>query len=174
MDGERSADGADADPVLFTLLNEIGIIDQLATRLLERHLTDGLTVPQFIVLNHFVRLGGVRTPLQLARAFQVTKGAMTNTLKRLERAGFISVTDDPEDGRQKRVAITPTGRRARQASVAALDPLVAVLAGQFPDHTIETLLPSLRALRVYLDENRDLSEVTAGKTGQPLETNRHD
>jgi DNA-binding MarR family transcriptional regulator len=34
---------------------------------------------QFKVLNHLVRLGDGTTPAKLAKAFQITKGAMTNT-----------------------------------------------------------------------------------------------
>lgn len=150
------ADRPEEDPVAFTVFNEIGIIDQLATSLLERHLPAGLTVPQFIVLNHFVRLGGERTPLELARAFQVTKGAMTNTLKRLQAAGFIDVREDPQDGRRKIVTITEAGRAARRQSVAGLAPLVAEMNRQFPDQTLASLLPGLQAIRRYLDENRTL------------------
>ena len=40
-----------------------------------------------MVLNHFARLGGEKTPAQLARVFHVTKGAMTNTVGRLDAAG---------------------------------------------------------------------------------------
>ena len=62
------------DPPLFRLLTEIGIIEQLARNQLERNLPDQLTMSQFVVLNHLVRLGGAWSPLRLAKAFQVTKG----------------------------------------------------------------------------------------------------
>ena len=65
--------------LLFTLFNEIGIGNQLSSTRFERALPKGLTTSQFSVLNNFVRLGGTRSPKQLANAFQVTKGAMTNT-----------------------------------------------------------------------------------------------
>lgn len=44
-----------SDRVAFRVMNEIGIIDQLGTTLFERAMPHGLTLPQFIVLNHFVR-----------------------------------------------------------------------------------------------------------------------
>jgi lipopolysaccharide export system permease protein len=72
------------DPALFALLNEIGIIEQLARNRFERAQPDGLRLPHFAVLNHLVRLGDGRTPGQIARAFQLTKATMTNTLQRLE------------------------------------------------------------------------------------------
>ena len=77
-----------ADPPVFRLFNEIGIISQLSGTILARVLPHGLSMAQFGVLNNFVRLGGERTPAGLAEAFQVTRGAMTNTLTRLEAQGF--------------------------------------------------------------------------------------
>ena len=66
------------DVQVFT---EIGIIDQLVTNRLERVLPAGLSYAQFGVLVHFARRGGQESPAQQAKAFQVTKGAMTYTLQ---------------------------------------------------------------------------------------------
>ena len=147
-----------SDPTVFSFFNEIGAIDQLATNLMERYLPSGLTLPQYSVLNHFVRLEGMHTPLGLARAFQVTKGAMTNTLKKLERHGFISVKSDPGDGRRKQVRITDAGHEAWRISAARLRPVEAMISGRFPDSDIEKLLPMLRDMRQFLDENRNLPD----------------
>jgi DNA-binding MarR family transcriptional regulator len=49
----------------------------------QQNLPAGLTVSQFSVLNWFIRVDNVATPGRLSTAFQVTKGAMTNTLKKL-------------------------------------------------------------------------------------------
>ncbi|MGH6951145.1 MAG: MarR family winged helix-turn-helix transcriptional regulator, partial [Vitreimonas sp.] len=68
------------DPVHFRALNEIGIINQLAQTIFERVMPAGMTLAQFIVLNHFVRLGGSRSPAELASAFQLTRATMTSTL----------------------------------------------------------------------------------------------
>ena len=80
------------DPLLFTLFNEIGIISQLSNAAFEKVLPDGLKVSHFSVLNHLARLGDNKSPSSLASAFQVTKGAMTNTLGRLEARGLVKVT----------------------------------------------------------------------------------
>ena len=98
----------------FRMFNEIGIISQLSSNRLERVLPPGISIAQFSLLNHLVRLGGAWAPSRLARAFQVTKGAMTNTLQRLEAQGLIRVTVDPDDARGKRVEITEAGRRMRE------------------------------------------------------------
>ena len=70
----------------FAFFNEVGIINQLTTTLLEEALPKGMIAPHFQVLNHLVRLGDGRTPLQMARAFQVPKTSMTHTLSGLEKA----------------------------------------------------------------------------------------
>lgn len=142
-------------PVAFQVLNEIGIINQLAGTLLERRLPDGLRLAHFGVLNHFVRLGGEQSPLSLARAFQVTKGAMTNTLQRLEARGYVEVRPDPGDGRAKLVSITDEGRRIHAQAVESVAPLVAEMREVIPDSRFAEALPFLRDLRGYLDAERD-------------------
>lgn len=141
------------DPISFQFFNEIGIIEQLSRNLFERILPEGMSMAQFTVLNHLVRLGGGKSPLRLARAMQVTKGAMTNTLQRLETRGAIKVTPDPTDGRGKLVDITPAGRALRQQCLENALPLLVQLSEEFIDQDFQTALPFLRRMRVYLDEN---------------------
>ena len=145
------------DPVHFRFMTEIAIIDQLASRLFERVMPEGLNMPQFTVLNHFVRLDRPSSPQRLAAAFQVTKGAMTNTLQRLEAKGLVSVAADPGDGRAKIVTITPAGRNARDTAIAALEPILKQLAGAFTAAEIAAALPLLVRMRQYLDAERDAS-----------------
>lgn len=145
---------------LFDLFNEIGIVNQLSSTRFDRVLPEGLTRSQFSVLNNFVRLGGTRNPLQLARAFQVTKGAMTNTLKRLEARGSITLSVDPVDKRGKIVKITKSGRalreRAIKAASAELSEVATLLSGaQMDDHLLDDMLSNLRKIRELLDSARD-------------------
>ncbi len=142
------------DPLAFRVLNEVGIISQLATTMFEQVMPHGMTLAQFSILNHFVRLGGERSPLELARAFQVTKGTMTSTLQRLEARGSIAIRPDPSDGRGKIVSITPAGRKARQAALAAVGPHMARLEHSISHEALETLLPALTELRQVLDQAR--------------------
>jgi len=107
------------------------------------------------VLNHFARLGGERTPVDLARAFQVTKGAMTNTLQKLEARGLVTIRTNPDDGRSKLVAITAKGARARAKAIEAVAPMFEDLAKQFPSGKIEAVLPILQEIRATLDEARN-------------------
>jgi len=121
---------------------------------MDRGLPDGLKISQFGVLHHLVRLGGEWSPARLASAFQVTKGAMTNTLKRLEKRGLIAVSPDPSDGRGKLVRITRVGRDMRARCVESISPVIADLSRELPDGDLEIALPVLEKLRKYLDSHR--------------------
>ena len=142
------------DPISFRFFTEIGIIEQLARNRLERGLPDGLKISQFSVLNHLVRLGGEWSPARLARAFQVTKGAMTNTLQRLEKRGLIRVLADPHDGRAKLVDLTEAGWEMRLRCVESISPLLADLSTELPDKEFASALPVLEKVRRYLDSHR--------------------
>ncbi|WP_083656351.1 MarR family winged helix-turn-helix transcriptional regulator [Mongoliimonas terrestris] len=152
--GEPSAAAGD-HALAFRLLNEIAIIAQLSGTSFERAMPGTMTLPQFVVLNHLTRLGGDRTPLQIANAMQVTKGAMTNTLGHLERAGWIAVRPDPKDGRSKRVDITGAGRAAHGDAIRQLQPELAFLVGEIGPEPIAAALPFLERLRALLDRRRD-------------------
>ena len=142
------------DSPLFALLNEIGIIEQLARNRFERAQPDGLRLPQFTVLNHLVRLGDGRGPAQIARAFQVSKPTMTNTLQRLEERGFIRLEPDPRDARSKRVMLTGAGRARRDLAVQSVTASLAPVASRL-DLAPAALVPALAALREALDRARD-------------------
>jgi DNA-binding MarR family transcriptional regulator len=142
------------EPIAFRVLNEIGIIDQLGTTLFERSMPHGLTLPQFVVLNHFVRLGGDRSPHDLATAMQVTKATMTSTLHRLEAKGFITSSPDPKDGRGKRIAITDRGRSARDESIKAIEQDLIDMEAAIGREQFQAAIPFLVSLRTFLDRRR--------------------
>jgi DNA-binding MarR family transcriptional regulator len=139
---------------LFALFNEIGIIAQLSGSLFERRLPEGFLVSHFAVLNHLVRLGDGRTPLEIARAFQVPKTTMTHTLQGLEKAALIAFAPNPADGRSKCVMLTEAGRTFRDTAIAALGPDLARLATAIPPARIAEILPLLAEVRVWLDRER--------------------
>ncbi len=141
-------------PDVFAFFNEIGIIEQLSRNRAEKRFPDGLKISQFSVLNHLIRVTPQASPAQLASAFQVTRAAMTNTMKRLVELNYITVSPDPEDGRGKLVTITDAGRDAHARAITALrsdfEECIEALGAQgFTD-----ALPFLRAVRMYLDEHR--------------------
>lgn len=141
--------------IYFGLFNEIAIIAQLSGSLLERRLPEGFLVSHFAVLNHLVRVADGRTPLQIARAFQVPKTTMTHTLQGLEKAGLVVFAPNPRDGRSKCVMLTDAGRAFREDAIRALSPDVARIAGAVPPQRIAAILPVLEDLRGFLDRERD-------------------
>lgn len=141
----------------FRLFNEIGIIEQLSRNLLEARLPPGFVLAQFSVLNHLVRVGDGRTPVAIARAFQVPKTSMTHSLAVLEHAHLIQIRKNPKDGRSKLVHITDAGRKFRQDAIDALAPDIKRIAAAVPPEHVARLLPDLEGLRKFLDTDRDSS-----------------
>lgn len=125
--------------------------DQLARNRISKVLPKGMELSHFSVLNHLARVGDERTPAQLAKAFHVTRGAMTNTLAKLEWAGHIHIRPDWDDARRKFVAISPAGRAARDAAVHAVSPLIAEVVEALGADRVRAVLPVLRELRSRLE-----------------------
>jgi DNA-binding MarR family transcriptional regulator len=149
------------DPPLFALLNEVSIIEHLARNRLERVLPDGLRASHFVVLNHLTRMGDGRSLARIARAVQVERPAMTNTIQKLEARGLVRVGADPRDGRGKLVFLTEAGRAARTQAVAAATAAIAPVAADIDTADIAAALPLLRRLRAALDAARDRDEPAA-------------
>jgi DNA-binding MarR family transcriptional regulator len=114
-----------------------------------------MDLSHFILLNHFARLGGERTPAQLARLLHVTRGTMTNTLQRLERVGYIHIRPDWDDARRKWVTISPAGRAARDDALSRITPVFNDVMESVGRDEIRKILPVLRSLRGYLAEIQD-------------------
>jgi DNA-binding MarR family transcriptional regulator len=108
------------------------------------------------VLNHFVRLDVEgESPARLARAFQVTKGAMTYTLQKLEELGYVAIEPDPADARAKIVRITRRGRRARDEGAARVNPGMKAMLDAIGADAFARALPFLIKVRQVLDAARD-------------------
>jgi DNA-binding MarR family transcriptional regulator len=134
---------------------EVGILSQLSRAMFDLRLPPGIAVAQFSVLNHLVRVRDGRTPLDLARAFQVPKTSMTHSLAVLERHGLIRLAPNPADGRSKCAFITAEGRTFRQTALEALAPDIRALAARFPAARLAGVLPTLTELRRIMDTLRD-------------------
>lgn len=142
--------------ISFQVMTEIAIIGHLADTALAQVLPEELSIGGFGVLNHFVRLNVEgESPARLARAFQVTKGAMTYTLQSLEGHGYVTVSPDPADARAKIVRITKKGRRARDEAAARVNPGMTALLDTIGADEFARALPFLMKLRQALDAARD-------------------
>lgn len=140
------------ESLAVSLFGELFMADQLARNRLSKILPKGMELSHFSVLNHLARIGEERTPAQLAQSFHVTRGAMTNTLNKLEWAGHVHIRPDWDDARRKLVSISPAGVRARDTAILAMSPLLADVVNDVGVDKVRAALPVLRALRQRLDE----------------------
>lgn len=135
------------DPLVISLFGEIVMIEQLARARLERALPRGMELSHFMTLNHLAGAGGEKSPAQLARVFHLTRGAMTNTLKRLDSAGYVHIRPDWDDARRKWVGLSPAGQAARDRAVTAIAPVFDDLVADLGPQRLRGVLPLLRAMR---------------------------
>lgn len=138
------------DGLAVSFFSEILAVDQMARSAVSRVLPKGMELSQFSVLNHLAHVAGERSPAQLAKTFHLTRGAMTNTLGRLEWAGWVHIRPDWDDARRKMVSISPAGMAARDAAVAAITPVIADVVGDIGAERVRMALPVLRELRIRL------------------------
>lgn len=139
------------EEIAVALFGELFMADQLARNRISKVLPKGMELSHFGVLNHLARLNEERTPAQLARSFHVTRGAMSNTLAKLEWAGHVHIRPDWDDARRKFVAISPSGRSARDAAVQAVAPLIAEVVQALGAERVRALVPVLREMRTRLE-----------------------
>lgn len=151
------------DALAITLVSEMFMADQLARARLARALPKGMELSHFSVLNHLARTRSERTPAQLARTFHVTRGAMTNTIGKLEWAGHVHVRPDWDDARRKFVSISPSGLKARDAAISAITPVVAEVVAAIGPENIRKLLPVLREMRISFESKAE-EAVTTGES----------
>lgn len=109
-DAEAEAIGPEraAQVRAFRLLHHLGQRMQfLADRLYE---ADGVTAQQAMLMT-LVHVLGRPSLRELARAFGTSHQNAKQIASALVRKGFVAIVDDPDDGRVRRVAVTPKGRR---------------------------------------------------------------
>jgi DNA-binding MarR family transcriptional regulator len=111
---------------------------------LEEH---GLSYGEWRVLRVLRKIpGSSSTPGELSSSLELSSGAMTNRLDRLERAGFVVRRPDPSDRRGIRVELTDSGNQAWIESTNAQAIKEAVIAGALSkreQHSLNTLLRKL-------------------------------
>ncbi|MEQ9692827.1 MarR family transcriptional regulator [Shimia sp. SDUM112013] len=144
---------SDNNALAIALFGEILTAEQLARARLSKVLPKGMELSHFSVLNHLAPAGAERSPAQLAKAFHVTRGAMTNTLNKLELAGYIHIRPDWDDARRKIVGISPAGRQARDEALASIAPMISEIVSELGEARVRAALPILRELRVKLDQD---------------------
>jgi DNA-binding MarR family transcriptional regulator len=90
--------------------------------------------------------------MEIARALQMTKSGLTNTLQRLGARKLIRMEICANDGRRKRIWINPEGKQAYAQAIAAIRPRLESLRDGFTQKEFREALPFLKALRTWLGE----------------------
>ena len=144
---------SNSNSLAVALFSEILTNEQLIRSRLSRVLPKGMEISHFSVLNHLAHSGEERTPAQLAKSFHVTRGAMTNTLSKLEWAGYVHIRPDWDDARRKMIAISPAGRQARDVALAAIAPVISEALAELGEDQVRATLPVLRGLRTTLSND---------------------
>ena len=139
MDSENS--------LAVSLFGEILALDQLVRNRLAKVLPKGMELSHFSVLNQLSHTKTERTPAQIAKSFRVTRGAITNTLNKLELSGYIHVRPDWDDARRKMVSISPAGIVARNSALTAVTPIINELVSKMGEERLKAIVPILRELR---------------------------
>ena len=143
MDNENS--------LAVPLFGEILALDQLVRNRIAKVLPKGMELSHFSVLNQLSHTKIERSPAQIAKSFRVTRGAITNTLNKLELSGYIHIRPDWEDARRKMVSISPAGMVARNNALAAVTPIIEDLARDMGEERLKAIVPILRELRQKLE-----------------------
>ena len=91
---------------------EISLWDAVDESLRERH---DLPLPWFEPMRVIDRMGGGRV-IDIAEELRITVGGTSKLVDRIEGAGYMKRTPDPNDGRAMRIQLTPAGRRKLRAA----------------------------------------------------------
>lgn len=141
-------------PLSVRIVCELLFVNHLARDTLSRVLPSGMELSQFLVLLHIAQLPEETGPAKLADTFNVTRGAMSNTLGRLERAGLITVRPDPLDARRKFIGLSDTGRETLDTVFGGIRPAFDPILMSKEDTVLDTSLGLLSELREGLETRR--------------------
>lgn len=92
-----------------------------------------------------------RSPGDLARKLDLSSGAMTNRLDRLERVGLVRRLPDPDDRRGIQVELTEEGLEVWKQSVVAQAEKESIIAAALGEKEMDQLNALLRRVMIELE-----------------------
>ncbi len=131
----------------IAIFSEVLAIDQRLRTRLSKALPKGLELSHFSVLNHLFATTTECTPASLATSLHVSRGAISNTLTRLEKNGYIHIRGDWDDARKKYITLSAAGKLAREMAIKAVDPVFNEFTDSKQPEQLKEILSSLRSLR---------------------------
>ena len=138
-----------------TLFSEITAIDHLLKSILNKKLPNGMEFSHFSILHYLSYVDEEKTPAQIAKTFNLSKGAITNTLNKLFHAGYIHIRPDWNDGRKKIIDISQSGIKAKDLALSDILPLLDEIMLIIKPEKISSILPTLREIRILLNKENE-------------------
>ncbi len=132
--------------ICYAMHTTVRAFDAVYRELLSEH---GLSYPQYIALMT-VGEHGPLTVGRLGELMHLDSGTLSPLLKRMEAAGLVGRTRDPEDERRVLVSVTPAGRD-RLAALSDVPRRVAMRSGLSRDRLVE-LRETLRDVTAALQD----------------------
>jgi len=137
------------------IVDRIGGLSRRIHRMLDETLADqGLSNGEWKVLCALHQAGAPyrRSPGQLSERAELSSGAMTNRLDRMEEAGLVRRLRDPSDRRGVHVELTDKGKRAHRKSVQTQAAKEALVASALSDDEKVQLNGLLRRLMLAAEK----------------------
>ncbi|HEX9416138.1 MAG TPA: MarR family transcriptional regulator [Gaiellaceae bacterium] len=137
------------------IVDRINGLNRRILREMEETLQDfDLTFGEYKVLGSLRRAGPPyrRSPGELAKQEELSSGAMTNRLDRLEQAGFVRRIPDLADRRSIQVELTEAGKRAWEDAFAAQAEKEALVASALGSQEREELNSLLRGMMLAFEQ----------------------
>jgi DNA-binding MarR family transcriptional regulator len=147
-----------------------GIVDRIAgiSRRLNRTMDEtlaevGLDFAEYKALSVLAQSGPPHrsTPGRLSRRMELSSGAMTNRLDRLEQAGLVQRLPDPDDRRSVVVELTDHGRKTYRRAVGAQANKEALVTAALNERE-KVQLNSLLRLMMLEFERRERGKADCG------------
>jgi DNA-binding MarR family transcriptional regulator len=157
------------DPAVEGIVSRIAALDKRLRRTMEETLADwGVSHGEWHLLGTLRKQGPPyrSTPGRLADRLELSSGAMTNRLDRLERAGYIRRLPDPADRRSLQVELTEAGLELWRKSVGAQAVKETLVASALDADEKEELNALLRRLMLAFERRAyDAQPAAVGAEG---------
>jgi DNA-binding MarR family transcriptional regulator len=142
------------DPEVEGLVDRIGGLNRRFYRALDETLAEfGLDYAEYKLLGLLMREGNSyrSSPGKLARLMELSSGAMTNRLDRLEQAGLVRRLPDPTDRRGIQVELTRQGRKLYEDAIGVQGRKEALVAAALSNAEKKQLNTLLRRLMIEFE-----------------------
>jgi len=150
----------DLDLEIEGIVDRIGGLSRRIHRTLDETLGEfGLDSAEYKALGALAQVGPPyhSTPGKLARRMELSSGAITNRLDRLEEAGLVRRLPDPADRRGVVVELTEKGRDTYQSAVGVQAKKEELITAALTDREKQQLNALLRRLMIEFERREGSS-----------------